>query len=123
MYLCVKGIDSKPVPSQESERSCICVLRVSIVPLSTILIFYFTILIFYFGIVLTAMIFFLYFSFDFYRYIILIKMVVFALLVYFREFYPTFYVLSYYVSLRSEFRVVMSLTISVVRYVFTSICL
>jgi hypothetical protein len=25
-----------PVPSQESERSCICVLRVSIVPLFTI---------------------------------------------------------------------------------------
>jgi len=30
-----------PVPSQESERSCICVLGVSILPLSTILVLYF----------------------------------------------------------------------------------
>ena len=31
------------VPSQESERLCICVLGVSILPLSAILIFYFRI--------------------------------------------------------------------------------
>ena len=30
MYLCVKGIVTKPVSSQESERSCICVLWVSL---------------------------------------------------------------------------------------------
>jgi hypothetical protein len=29
MYLCVRGIATKPVPSQERERSCICVLGVS----------------------------------------------------------------------------------------------
>jgi hypothetical protein len=28
MYLCVRGIVTKPVPSQESERSCICVLAI-----------------------------------------------------------------------------------------------
>ena len=28
MYLCVRGIVTKPVPIQESDRSCICVLRV-----------------------------------------------------------------------------------------------
>ena len=28
MYLCVRGIVTKPVPIQESERSCICVLGV-----------------------------------------------------------------------------------------------
>jgi hypothetical protein len=38
MYLCVRGIVTKPVPSQETERSCICVLDVSSLPLSTILI-------------------------------------------------------------------------------------
>ena len=36
-----------PIPRQESDRSCICVLVISIFPLSTILIFYF-------GIVVTA---------------------------------------------------------------------
>jgi hypothetical protein len=30
MYLCVRGIATKPVPSQEDERSCICVLEVSL---------------------------------------------------------------------------------------------
>ena len=30
MYLCVRGIVTKPVPSQVSQRSCICVLGVSI---------------------------------------------------------------------------------------------
>ena len=30
MYLCVRGIVPKPVPSQESLRSCICVLGVSL---------------------------------------------------------------------------------------------
>jgi len=30
-----------PVPSQESERSCICVLGISMLPPSTILIFHF----------------------------------------------------------------------------------
>ena len=39
MYLCVRGIVTKPVPSQESERSCICVLGVSILNLSAILLF------------------------------------------------------------------------------------
>jgi len=38
MYLCVRGIVTKPVPSQETKRSCICVLDVSSLPLSTILI-------------------------------------------------------------------------------------
>ena len=33
MYLCVRGIN---VPRQESERSCICVLGVSIFPLPMI---------------------------------------------------------------------------------------
>jgi hypothetical protein len=28
VYLCVRGIVTKPVPSQESEWSCICVLGV-----------------------------------------------------------------------------------------------
>jgi hypothetical protein len=28
MYLCVRGIVTKPVPSQERDRSCICVLGV-----------------------------------------------------------------------------------------------
>jgi hypothetical protein len=36
MYLCVRGIVTKPVPIQESERSCICVLGESVLPLSTI---------------------------------------------------------------------------------------
>ena len=42
-----------PVPSQETEQSCICVLRVSIFPLSTILIFDFWIVptVWYFWIV------------------------------------------------------------------------
>ena len=33
MYLCVRGVDfiEVPVPRQESEQSCICVLEVSIV--------------------------------------------------------------------------------------------
>jgi hypothetical protein len=30
MYLCVRGIVIKPVPSQEDERSCICVSEVSL---------------------------------------------------------------------------------------------
>jgi len=30
MYLCVSGIVTKPVSSQESERSCICVLVVAL---------------------------------------------------------------------------------------------
>jgi hypothetical protein len=30
MYLCVSGIVIKPVPSQEDERSCICVSEVSL---------------------------------------------------------------------------------------------
>jgi hypothetical protein len=30
MYLCVRGIVAKPVPSQESEMSYICVLGVSL---------------------------------------------------------------------------------------------
>jgi hypothetical protein len=38
MYLCVRGIN---VPIQGSERSCICVLEVSILSFSTILIFNF----------------------------------------------------------------------------------
>ena len=29
MYFCVRGIVAKPAPSQESMRSCICVLGVS----------------------------------------------------------------------------------------------
>ena len=44
MYLYVNGIVTKPVPSQESERSCICVLVVTILLLSMILIFDFVIL-------------------------------------------------------------------------------
>jgi hypothetical protein len=36
MYLCVRSIVTKPVPSQESERSCICVLGVYIFPLSSL---------------------------------------------------------------------------------------
>jgi hypothetical protein len=38
MYLCVRGIGTKPVPSQEDERSCICELDVSILPLSMIVL-------------------------------------------------------------------------------------
>ena len=38
-YICIKITQSKYVTSQESERSCICVLGISILPLSTILIF------------------------------------------------------------------------------------
>ena len=38
MYMCVSAIDCVS-PIQECERSCICVLALSIVPLSTILIF------------------------------------------------------------------------------------
>ena len=34
--MCVRGIATKPVPSQEDERSYICVLVVSILPLSMI---------------------------------------------------------------------------------------
>jgi hypothetical protein len=30
MYLCVRGIVTKPVPGQESDWSCICVLGVSL---------------------------------------------------------------------------------------------
>ena len=53
MYLCVWGIDQAWIlsghvfvclgyrPSKDTEGSCICVLGVSILPLSTILIFYF----------------------------------------------------------------------------------
>jgi len=116
MYLCVKGID------------CASFYDFDILFYDIDILFYdFDILFYDIDLLFwdcsdSNDIFFFFFSFYFYRYIILIKMVVFALLVYFREFYPTFYVLSYYVSLRSEFRVVMSLTISV-RYVFTSICL
>jgi hypothetical protein len=36
MHVCVRGIVTKPVLSQESERSCMCVLGVSILSLSTI---------------------------------------------------------------------------------------
>ena len=38
MYLCVRGVDfiEVPVPRQESEQSCICVLEVSILLLSAI---------------------------------------------------------------------------------------
>ena len=45
-----------PVPSQESERSCICMLRLSISPLSTVLIFDFGTVptVWYFGIVPTV---------------------------------------------------------------------
>ena len=52
-----------PVPRQESDRSCICVQWISILPLCTILIFYF-------GIVVTSFFFSLYiyvFSFLFLR--------------------------------------------------------
>ena len=45
-------------PSQESERSCICVIRVSILPLSTILIFDF-------GTVRTDSMIFLFFHFNY----------------------------------------------------------
>jgi hypothetical protein len=34
--MCVRGIAMKPVPSQEVERSCICALVVSILPISMI---------------------------------------------------------------------------------------
>jgi hypothetical protein len=36
--ICVRGIATKSVPSQEGERSCICVLAVSILPLSMIVL-------------------------------------------------------------------------------------
>ena len=86
MYLCVRGIVTKPVQSQESEWSCICVLgvslpsqvsqrscicvlgvsilcvRVSILCVRVSILPLSTILIFDFGIVLTVW----YFFFSFY---------------------------------------------------------
>jgi hypothetical protein len=32
MYLCVRGIVTKPVPNQEDERSCICVRGIATKP-------------------------------------------------------------------------------------------